>query len=67
MQIRFMGKPDLLIRIKNLIAKQAKIYPNRGSNEARLFVNISDGDLEQWLDLIETAEFPIEIDPKDFA
>ncbi len=62
-----MGDRDLLIRIKNLIAKQAKIYPNRGSErEGRLFSDISDRDLEQWLDLFETTEYPIEIEPKEF-
>ena len=66
MQIRLMGSLDMLERLKNLIDKQAKLYPNRGSDDCRLFLNIDDRTIEQWLNLIETAETPIEIDPRDF-
>ena len=62
-----MGSRDLLERIKNLVNKQAKLYPNRRSNDdCRLFVNIDDRDAEQWIDLFETTDTIIEIDPQEF-
>ena len=67
MQIRIMGSRDLLEKIKNIVDKEAKLSPNRGSNnDYRLYLNINDRDAEQWIDLFETAEFPIEIDPREF-
>lgn len=61
-----MGSREELERLKNLIDKQAKLYSNRGFADCRLFLNLDDRTVEQWLDLIETAETPIEIDPRDF-
>ncbi len=67
MQIRLMGSRDLLERIKNLVDKHGKLYPNRGSdNDCRLFLNIDDHDAEQWIDLFETTDTIIEIDPQEF-
>ncbi len=62
-----MGSYDLLKRIKNLVDKKAELRKNRGNNnDYRLYLNIDDRDAEQWIDLFETAEFPIEIDPREF-
>ena len=66
MNIRFMGSPDLVERIKNIANKKAKLYDNRGSDDKRFFLEVDDRLVEQWLDLIETANTPISIDPKDF-
>ena len=66
MQIRLMGSRDLLKRLRNLLDKQARLYPNKNSNDYRLYLNIDDRNLEQWLNLFENSEYPIEIDPKDF-
>lgn len=67
MQIRITGSYDLLERIKNIIDKQAKVYPNRGNNnDSRLYIDIDDRDVEQWIDLFENSEYPIEINPNDF-
>ena len=67
MEIRFMGSPDLLERIKKLNADRGKLYPNRNSDDLRYFISIDDRTVAQWLDLLETAEIPIEIDPRDFC
>ncbi len=62
-----MGSHDLLKRIKNLVDKEAELRKNRGcNNDYRLYLNIDDRDAEQWIDLFESAEFPIEIDPREF-
>ena len=53
MQIRLMGSRDLLERLKNLVDKQARLYPNRNSNDYRLYLDIDDRNVEQWLDLFE--------------
>ncbi|WP_026102224.1 hypothetical protein [Pleurocapsa sp. PCC 7319] len=66
MNIRFMGSPDLVERIRNIANKKAKLYDNRGSDDKRFFLEVDDRVVEQWLDLIETANTPINIDPKDF-
>ena len=66
MNIRFMGSPDLVERIRNIANKKAKLYDNRGSDDKRFFLEVDDRVVEQWLDLIETANTPISIDPKDF-
>lgn len=66
MNIRFMGSPDLVERIRNIANKKAKLYDNRGSDDKRFFLEVDDCVVEQWLDLIETADTPISIDPKDF-
>lgn len=66
MQIRFMGSRDLVERIKNLSNKKEKVSPNRRSDDVRYFINIDDRLVEQWLDLLENADTPITIDPRDF-
>lgn len=66
MEIRFQGSRDLVEKIQNLINKETKIYSNRNSEEVRYFINLDDRLVEQWLDLLENAETPISIDPKDF-
>jgi hypothetical protein len=66
MNIRFMGSADLIERIANLTNKRAKLHPNRGSDDLRLFIDLDDCTVEQWLDLLENAETTISIDPKDF-
>lgn len=66
MNIRFMGSADLVERIRNIANKKAKLYENRNSDDRRFFLEVDDRIVEQWLDLIETAETPITIDPKDF-
>ena len=66
MNIRFMGSPDLVERIRNIANKKAKLYDNRGSDDKRFFLKVDDRVVEQWLDLIETTDTPISIDPKDF-
>lgn len=66
MNIRFMGSPDLVERIRNIANKKAKLYDNRGSDDKRFFLEVDDRVVEQWLDLIETADTLISIDPKDF-
>ena len=66
MNIRFMGSADLIERIRNIANKRAKLYDNRKSDDKRFFLEVDDRLVEQWLDLIETAETPITIDPKDF-
>ena len=67
MKIRITASYDLVRRIQKLINNKSKIYPNKGSNdEYRLYLDVDDRDSEQWIDLFETTEFPIEIDPRDF-
>lgn len=66
MNIRFMGSGDLIERIANLTNKRAKLYSNRGSDDLRLFIDLDDRTVEQWLDLLENAETTISLDPKDF-
>ena len=66
MNIRFMGSADLVQRIRNIANKRAKLYDNRNSDDQRFFLEVDDRIVEQWLDLIETAETLITIDPKDF-
>lgn len=66
MNIRFMGSPDLVERIRNIANKKAKLYDNRGSDDKRFFLEVDDRVVEQWLDLIETTDTPISVDPKDF-
>ena len=66
MNIRFMGSADLIKRIRNIANKRAKLYDNRNSDDKRFFLEVDDRLVEQWLDLIETAETPITIDPNDF-
>lgn len=61
-----MGSADLVERIRNIANKKAKLYENRNSDDRRFFLEVDDRIVEQWLDLIETAETPITIDPKDF-
>ena len=66
MNIRFMGSPDLVERIRNIANKKAKLYDNRGLDDKRFFLEVDDRIVEQWLDLIERHDTPISIDPKDF-
>lgn len=61
-----MGSRDLVERIKNLTNKSAKLSKNRGSEDVRYFLNVDDRLVEQWIELVETAETPIQIDPRDF-
>jgi len=67
MDIRFMGSPDLLERIKQLNRDRGKLYLNRNSDDYRYFVQLDDRLVVQWLDLLENADTPIQIDPKDFG
>ncbi|MEL6989354.1 MAG: hypothetical protein AAGK97_16195 [Bacteroidota bacterium] len=67
MDIRFMGSPDLLERIKQLNRDRGKLYLNRNSDDCRYFVQLDDRLVVQWLDLLENADTPIQIDPKDFG
>lgn len=62
-----MGSRDLIERIKKLNSDRGELYPNRNSDDCRYFIQLDDRLVEQWLDLLETTETPITIDPKDFG
>ena len=67
MQIRIIGNADLVMRIRKLLGTNVKVYPSKtDSGEYRIYLNYDDAAIEQWIDLIETSEYPIEFDPKDF-
>ncbi len=67
MQIRIIGNADLVMKIRKLLGKNVKVYPSKAdSEEYRIYLNYDDAVIEQWIDLIENSEYPIEFDPKDF-
>ena len=47
MNIRFMGSPDLVERIRNIANKKAKLYDNRGSDDQRFFLEVDDRVVER--------------------
>lgn len=67
MELRFMGSPDLIERIKKLNGNRGRLYANRGSDDCRYFIQLDDRLVEQWLELLENADTPIQINPKDFG
>ena len=67
MQIRIIGNADLVMRVRKLLGENAKVYPSKtNSGEYRIYLSYDDAVIEQWIHLIETSEYPIEFDPKDF-
>ena len=67
MQMRVIGDRNLIMKIKKLLGQDVKVYPAKsGSGEYRIYLNYDDSVIEQWIDLIEKSEYPIEFDPKDF-
>lgn len=56
MKIRFTGKKEYIELLRNIFAPESKIYKNRNSEEYRLYLEISEEELEKYITLLAGIE-----------